>query len=235
MKGFKSRLIFNDVDFSEFGIIEDVRIPLISISNYTGELPSRSGVVFRKNKLNSKKIEVDLRIIKNDANNFFEIENNIKKAIYTQEPKKLQLREYEDKYFLAVVDGDIDFEKFRNTGFITFSFISLDGLLYSKTLTQGFNNKGNITNYWNIKGTISSSLVKIIKSSTLEKVQIDTSKYINQIIEIDSEKEMVKINDNLVMNILHFDSDFFMLELGENEINISGLSDYKITNIARWI
>lgn len=235
MKGFKNKLIFNDIDFSEFGIIEDVRIPFISITNQSGNIPGKIGGIYRKNKINGKTIEVDLRLIEEKREDLFKLEEKIKECVITNSPKKLFARDYIDKYFLAILDGEIDFKKFLNTGFITLKFISFDGIKYSKEETKGYFNNGNIKNYWILKANITSEVVKIIKEDTLEKIQIDTSKYINQKIEINSELEIVKINDNLVMDILHFDSDFFMLDLKDNKIKIEGLENIQFTNRARWI
>lgn len=236
MIGKENRLIFNGVDFSKFGVIEDVRTPFISITNNTGELPQDIGVKFRNSKLNGKIIEVDLRLIEESRKQVLENENEIKKVLITNEPKKLQTRDNLDTYYLAVLDGDISFEKFLTTGLITLKFLSPDGIKYANKLTSGFTNKGNIPNLsWKVLGKVTADKVKIVKKSTLEKIEIDTSTFIGKKIIILAKMELIKCNNVPIMQYLHYDSDFFKLDVGENDIEITGLDIDYITNRARWI
>ncbi|MFM1581407.1 distal tail protein Dit [Helcococcus bovis] len=227
--------IYNNTDLSKFVKVEDIRRPLVSVSNTYYDLPGKEGAYFLKRKLNSKPVEVDIRLIEEVFNkNINETKDILLSSLLVESPKKLELKDYKDRYEMAILDGEIDFQKFLNTGFITLKFINPDGVFYSKEEYKSLNNIGNLKAPFKLRGQISKELVTITNNKTLEKITINTSGMINKTIEVDTGLEAVYIDNKNAMRYVFLDSDFFYLSKGENSIKLEGITSPIYRYRARW-
>lgn len=228
--------IFNSVDVSKYVVVEDIRRILVSTKNSFEDFGHKNGSMFLKKKLGSKIIEVDVRLIERVfKKKLNEIKDILLDALIVDSPKKLELRDYPDRYELCLLDGDIDFNKFLDTGFITLKFINPDGIFYSKTESKTLENKGNLPTPFIIKGTFSTSLVTVVDKNTLKKLTIDGTSKIGHSIVINMEDETVTINGTLSMDRVSFDSDFFYLNKGLNTIEVKGIATPSYSHRARWM
>lgn len=230
------KMIYDGVDVSKYIVVENIKRQLINIKVNYGEIPGKHGLIFRNKKHDKKDISISIRLIEDIFHkNLNETRDLLNKILVKDSPKKLELSDYPDRYEYAVLDGNIDFEKFLKTGFINLKFNNPSGIFYSKKTNNNTTNDGNVDTPIIIKGKIDKSLVTILHKESLKKITIDTSKYIGKTIEVDTEKEIILINNNLNMKSLFFDSDFFFLNPGENTIEIDGLSAINYNNQARWM
>lgn len=229
-------LIFDGKDLSQYVVVEDIRRILVSTKNSFEDFSNKNGSMFLKQKLGSKVIEVDVRLIESVfKKKLNELKDILLDALIVDSPKKLELKDYPDRYENCLLDGDIDFNRFLDTGFITLKFINPDGIFYSKTESKTLENKGNLPTPFIIKGTFSTTLVTITDKKTLHKITIDATSKIGHTVEINMQDETVSINGVLSMDRVSLDSDFFYLNKGSNDIEIKGIATLSYSHRARWM
>lgn len=230
------KMFYDGVEISKYVVIEDIQRPLINISASYSELPGVDGLVFKNKKNDEKIVEVRVRLIEELFNKSLNDTKDILNLLLVKDkPCKLELSDYPDRYELCILDGNIKFDKFLSTGMTILTFKNPSGIFYSKDINTTTKNVGNKKCPVIIEGTISSNLVTITHNNSLKKITINTTGFTGQKLTIDTGLEEVKLNNNIFMKSLHFESDFFYLELGENQITITGLSSITYSSRARWL
>lgn len=224
-------MIFNGIDFSDYFVVEYIRRQFLPpIEAVTVEVPGRVGNRFVKSKLDEGVVEVDIRIIEKTRLLAQQKARQMAGLLYTTEPKKLILRDTPDSFNLAILDGDMDFEKFLHTGFTTLTFLCPDPSMYDLTETTIVNVQSKtIVN----PGTLPSRGILTVKPGTRTNVKItlqNTGEYIHiedsfiasDTVVIDMEEESVRKNDILIMDKLDINSDFFEIPTGNSTITTTG-------------
>ena len=230
------KMFYDGVEISKYVVIEDIQRPLINISASYSELPGVDGLVFKNKKNDEKIVEVRVRLIEELFNKSLNDTKDILNLLLVKDkPSKLELSDYPDRYELCILDGNIKFDKFLSTGMTILTFKNPSGVFYSRNINTTTNNIGNKKCPVIIEGTISSNLVTITHNNSLKKITINTTGFTGQKLTIDTGLEEVKLNNNIFMKSLHFESDFFYLEPGENQITITGLSSITYSSRARWL
>lgn len=230
------KMIYDGVDISRYVVIEDIKRPLINISTNYGEIPGIDGLIFKRKKNNEKVIEIRIRLIEDMFNkNLNATKDLLNTYLVKDKPSKLELSDYPDRYEMAILDGNINFEKFLKTGMAILTFKNPSGIFYSKELSTNTYNKGNKDCPLIIEANISGERVKIIHKESLKQITINTKDFVGKNIKIDTELEEITIENKLNMKSLYFDSDFFYLIPGANSLIITGLSSIKYKNRARWL
>lgn len=235
-------MIFNDMDFGDYIKVEKVRDPLLPpVLNLSRELPGKNGSLYKRNKLEPKNIEVEIRLIEKNRSKVKEKARTVSRLLYTKEPKKLRFKEEPDKYYLAILDSSTDLERFLFTGFSILTFVALDPIAYGNTKqinlstntifhnTATANTRAVIT----IPVTTNLDHIRIVNQTTGEFVHIDHSFISGDIVVIDFVDEYITKNGYSIMKDLHLESDFFDIGVGENRLtsNVEGTIKYT----ERWL
>ena len=224
-------MVFNNIDFTSLIKVEQIRrsvLPPQIINSY--KIPGKIGNKFSKVDMGTALIEVDIRLIEKTRMNVQDKARELAGLLHATEPKELHLRDEPTRYNLAILSDSTNLEKFLFTGFTTLNFLCVDPLAYSKEknmielgpsttiLNSGtYEASGIITVY--INSSVSYLEALLLESG--EKVYIGENFVAGEIVIIDLENELVKKNDNLIMNKVHVISDFFKLPVGEFTINLS--------------
>lgn len=215
-------MIFNGIDFNDYLVVERIRRKLLPPINVVSiNVPGDLGARFPTVQVESNIIEVDVRIIEKDREAVQAKAREVAGLLFTREPKKLKLKDEPDKFNMAILQGDIDLEKFMNTGYAVLEFLCLDPLAYSDNISsfQNINNKDIINNGTapvfgkiTIKIVNESPNVKITLQNTGEYIFLEGPFVTNDILHIDLEKEVVTKNGISIPASL--DSDFFKIPPG---------------------
>ncbi len=240
----KFNMNFNDVGFSEYLYVENIRRDLLPpISTISRKKPGKPGYFFIRNDLEARDIEVDVRLIENTREDVQRKARHLAGLLYTEKPEKLILRDEPDKFNLAILNGDTDLEKLFYTGGTTLIFTCLDPLAYSiNKIEAEFNNNTIIYNKGtnkatgvikiHIKNNISFLEVKL--KETGEKLYVQDNFTEGDQVVIDLENEFITKNGYSVMKKLHLISDFFELPVGGFTIEINNGNSY-IEFRERWL
>ncbi|HZJ82879.1 MAG TPA: distal tail protein Dit [Clostridia bacterium] len=222
-------MIFNGINFEEFGYVEFIRRPLLpSITLNSMKNPGRPGSDFQNIEVGNSTIEVDYRFVKKNRKDLDAFSSELAGLIFTNEPQKLYLRDSPGKYNMAILQGDTTNHKWLHTGFVTFTFECPDPFLYNDILKQESVGVGTILNEGNYKcyGVMTITLTQSISKIVIKHIQrnetitIDHEFDSGDIITIDLLAETARLNDILWLEP-YLDSDFFPLDPGDNTITLS--------------
>ncbi|SEP91930.1 putative phage tail component, N-terminal domain-containing protein [Ignavigranum ruoffiae] len=114
---------YDDVEFTKYCIINNVTPTLMAPrdNNFITNT-SLSGSKFYQTRLGQIKLEVDITI-KNDVMDNLD---QLNKILFSTEPKKLRFSNRNDRYLLAIIDGEVQFSSSNKAGKAKITFISPD-------------------------------------------------------------------------------------------------------------
>lgn len=108
---FLRSFIFNDVDTSHLFQIAKVNIPFLSKENDFFTVGNTDGKHFRNSKLGEYSISIDGFIISDNSKmTVSQTKDELVKIINTDEPKRLILDVFEDRYFNAIFSGTQEYD-----------------------------------------------------------------------------------------------------------------------------
>lgn len=227
---------YDNYDLSPYLHVEQVRRPFVGPIENDFLRVGRFGERFVRSRPGMKTIEVDVRIIGEDRKDVGRIRDFIAGKLIKDEPKKLKLRD-SDRFEFAILDGETDFERLRNTGFTTLVFKNPSGLSYlslNKPRIQGTESKVNNAGTAKVQPIIKFSsigtktLFRVENRTTGEYVEITYPAAVggNFVIgDYDDQNrylEYVTRNGQSAMTNVSVGSDFFYLEPGLNELVLTG-------------
>lgn len=219
---------FNGYDFNEL-IVEDVKRSFLTPSDFvTMETVNGRSRFYRRNII-SHSIEVEARIILDNEDEVRSIKDDLRKKLFTFEPQRLELPDEPNRYNIAICQSE-NFEINRHTGFTTLTFHCFDPYLYDKesktaSITNGkvtLDNQGLSPTYATFKLKPSANKVIITNQTTGEHLEITGRLSSVNGLMVDCENEQISLDNNNAMQLLSFDSDFFKIQQGENEISVEG-------------
>ena len=121
---------FDGFDFSDLLHVEAIRRPKVSVRNATSDVAGRDGAVWRGQQLETRPIEVDVRLVarvngrKNQARALDGLEDRVMAQLLNKPDLcKLVLRDRPTRFDLAALDGEVNFETVANTRAATLSFL----------------------------------------------------------------------------------------------------------------
>lgn len=238
-------MIFNSIDFSDIFTVEEIRVPMLpSILNSYIEVPKMNGAKFVRNRLDMKPIDIDIRLIEDSLEDVTTKVRTLAGQLYTTEPKKLVLDD-SGLYEMAVLDGQIDIDKFLYTGFATLTFICPEPLSYKDKPNILIVDTTKITvggTYQTLpKFTINVNLpisyIKISHTESGKYVHIEHAFVSGDVVEVDfSDKWKVRKNDVVIAEDVYIESNYFALDVGVNNVSVlpTGLS-VVMAHKERWI
>lgn len=238
-------LFFNDYDFSSIVKVERIERKLLpTITSTTKNILGRNGNLFLGNRLEPLVFKVTCRIFKNKNQTLEDIRLVLAEKLYTKSPKLLYLRN--EKYpYLAIVDGTQDYDQKRNlTAQIVINFVAYDPISYGENKIITANNSKFEFVY--SASAVSSGVFELVVDKELSEIVITDNvnysklKLIHKFkqgnkVKIDCINKEITVNNNKMMHILDFDSDFFEIQKGSNIYLLSDGVSGKLTYTERWI
>lgn len=211
------------------------------IDNIRHQVNGKAGALYARNQLEENRIEVDVRLIRNTRQEVQDYVRMIAGKLYSKTPQKLYLRDEPNRFNIGILNGDINFEKNLRTGFATLEFICPDPLAYSEEKAQAHLENAVFNNgTYPTRGTIKIKMnkdveyLKVTLQNTGEYLYLEDDFKKGDEIVIDLIEEWVKKNNYLIMDKLHYESDFFDLPVGEFKVILSdgnGLIEFR----NRWL
>lgn len=235
-------MIFNNIDFGNYIKVEKVRTTILPpITNKTKEIPGKIGVLYNKNSLGPRYIEVEIRIIEKNKKKVRGKIGVLASLLYTKEPKELRFKEEPNKYYKAILDGSTDLDRFLYTGFSILTFIALDPIAYGETKTIDISSNTTIINQGSYKTTgritieVTQSIghIQVTQQNTGEYVYIEHDFVAGDEVIIDLDREYVTKNGYSIMKDVYLESDFFDIPVGEFELTSSVPATLEY--VERWL
>lgn len=237
-------MVFDGYNFAKDLYVEYVRRPLMQpIENQYISLDTIA--LHRKTRRSTYHIEVDVRLIKDKRQDVTDLRRYLASKLYKEKPRRLYLRD-DDRFDMAILDGEIDFERFLRTGFATLTFLvfgSSYGKEVSPIVTNKVYNNGTDTTrpVITIKPAAAISQLAVTNQTTGETITLNRSMTAGSTIiigQLDDDmqyKEIVTYNGANSMGNLTYASDFIRLLPGMNEIGITGATSATFTFWERWL
>lgn len=232
--------MFGEHDLSDIVVVEKILRQVIpSVINQGISIGERDGRYFQRNKIESRYINVSLRFIEDSYEDVQSRVIELGKLLYSIKPQKLVLRDSE-LYNYAIVSQITDVEKTVYTGVCEVVFECFDPFNYGKLITFPLEGTATVVN----AGSAATQGIATLTTQASNSVTITLNdgqfiKVNGPIVEgatmiVDFKNQKVTINDNLVMNKLSLESDFFSIHSGESTISVAGATG-EITFTERWI
>lgn len=223
-------MIFNGVNFEDYVVVENIRRRFLPPLTPTGTaVPGRIGHLYKRTSIEPAPIEVDIRIIEETREEAQDKADIVAGLLVTDTPKRLELRDRPGKHNYAILEGDMSYEKFLNTGFVTLTFICYDPISYSNDIFEYTNISGvNLMNNGTapiknatieVEMTENKESLMITLNNTNEKIFIEETLVQGDIVVVNLFEEYVKVND--IFTKVHLDSDYFKIPVGEYKITSS--------------
>ena len=225
-------MLFNDVDFTSLFKVEEIRRTLMPTRDIQAiKKPNALGSIFGKVDMGASNIEVDIRAYANTKILTRAKIREIAEKLNTSEPQRLILRDEPQIFNLAILSGDTELERLLTSEATTLTFYCADPLGYSldtKTVPVGetviVRNLGSysIPGIFNLTVDAPTSSVQVRQVATGDKIHIQHAFVAGDIVVIDLEEESVRKNGSLIMEDVHFISDFFHIPTQSSTYAITG-------------
>lgn len=220
-----NKFTFDNVDLSNLVVVEKISRQLIpSVETKTTIVPGRHGYFFNRSNLGIRRITVSIRFFEDTYELCQAKAEQLAQFLYKDSPKKLILRDTE-LYNLAMISGPIELTKTGRTAEATLVFECYDPFNYGSNKTVILGASTNIANAgYDAPGTISlsaqaSAVIRVILNNG-DFIKINYPFVGGEIVVIDLDKEIVKINGTISMDKVDFSSSFFKIPKGSSNIKL---------------
>lgn len=237
-------MIFGSVNLEDYVVVEYIRRPFLpTMEVHSTPIPGLFGNSFQKRTIGDIQIEVDVRIIEESRLAAQNVARTLAGLMAVPKPMKLYLRDEPGKFNMAILEGDMDYEKFLHTGFVTLTFTCNDPTLYDDVITTYTNaqgttklNSGSLPTppIITIRNAGTGTDLKITETSTGDFVHITDTIINTDVIVFDMVRGSVRKNDILIMDKVSILSDFFPILPGNFRINTTR-GTMTISFRRRWI
>lgn len=233
-----NRFVYDGINLSNEVVVESVVRSLFPpVLNEGVYIEGKAGQLLKRSVIDNNLITVNLRIIESNKQERNEVVKKLATSLYSAIPRKLELNDTE-LYNYALITGNSEIYTNTETKELTLIFECFDPFNYGdkKTVPLGsmFNNIGHDT-----VGIITciTKETNLIQIKQRDKILMTIEHEINEGVEliIDLEKQYITLNGSSIMKFLSLDSDFFLIEHGINNIEITNVSSGSIEYQERWL
>ncbi len=125
-------MIYNGFDFSGYFVDEDVRESILPETIHAAtDIPGADGQLFQAARLGARTIEVDVRVIRRNRRELNEVLPFVAQKLYARKPSPLYTRLHNGEYYMALLSGTVDMEKWLGTGGATLTFVAYDPVRFA--------------------------------------------------------------------------------------------------------
>lgn len=124
-------MIYNGFDFSLYMVDEDIResiLPEMVVNAL--DVPGADGQLFNSATYGVRTIEIDVRVIRENRRVLNDLLPFLASKLHSMKPTRLYTRLHPGEYYIAVLTGTIDVEKWYGTGGATITFVAHDPVRY---------------------------------------------------------------------------------------------------------
>ena len=166
-------MIFDGYDFRPLAAVEQVRRPLLpSVSVSSSDGTGRDGAEFKQATLEPMDIEVDVRLIAPGKGRFEQLRRRLAPLLLKREPSKLVLPDAPDVYYMAVLSGGTDIDRFVHTGGVTLTFHCDDPVAYGADRSRTVEGGGEAT--FVVGGTYRTApVIEVETTGSAATVEVD--------------------------------------------------------------
>ena len=228
-------LNFNGVDIPNFIKVRAVNISaLASVSTNLKTNAGGYGVLSGNSTFAEKVISADISIVIPSGYSIQKCARELAGWLKGNDFKlsPLIIKDDSEVQYMAKVNNSVDISDLIFAGEGSIEFVIPSGVAlgtstktYTGTTRAVFTYGGTIKAYPQIEVTMNSQInsgsINIVNVKTGEKISLAGSFNIGDKIVIDCSKHLVKVNDEIQLNMLSLDSQFFGTVLGANEISCS--------------
>lgn len=225
------------------GISEEILPPITSSRKRT---PFKDGSLFVKKELGEREITINFEIYGDDREDTERVKRELAEKVFTREEKELQIRD--EKIYLASLDGGTGLDKHKYDRVGSLYFIASNPIPYIlerekvliKDIVNPINYEGNYKTYpiFTFNSGAGNSGVKITNVGTGEYLELVGNVVEGSEIIVDFEREIVEVVGigTILNEQVALESDWFNLEVGNNDIKIEGIEGNGIMVYKeRWI
>lgn len=135
-------MIYNGFDFSLYMVDEDIRESILPETVVDAlDVPGADGQLFNSATFGTRVIEIDVRVIRENRRALNELLPFLASKLHSRTPTKLYTRLHPGEYYIAMLTGTIDFEKWFGTGGATVTFVAYNPVRYvddDRTVALGY-------------------------------------------------------------------------------------------------
>lgn len=225
---------FNNVEIPEFMRVTGISFPVLPSINYREtSVPRRFGNVDNGVDFEGKPITISVTLVENTAINLHDMADKIKDWVTGNnwKPSPLTFAEQPGKYLLARVVNAVDIEDLFVYGTAEIEFYAADPTKYNvgETTVSSVGNSATVAYSGRevaptvITVTIVADCTNLTlrhSQSTNEIKLLGTFKK-GQVVTLNSDKKIIKVNDTVAMNLIDFTSKWINLQKGNNSFILS--------------
>ena len=197
----------------------------------TLELPRAVGSSFLYAKRNSKKFKLDFILNPASTVSLDDCVDDFAEWLSgdNYKPSKLTFSEQSDRYYMAQVTGNTEVSDLIVYGTCSVEFVAVDPSKYHVvTLSKvgasplTVNYTGKLERPFSTEVTLASAAnkVELVSDRTTAKLVLTGSFTNGTKLLFDTDKKIIKVNDDINMNVLTLDSQWFNLATGNNKLTL---------------
>ena len=241
----KNTVYFNGVDITNGADITNIVRPSMPSRPKTKSVPGRDGEAFIGTNLDPKPISFDLVFRNCDPYAQRTVLDNLAAALHVDEPKQLKFTDEGSKYYMAILDGEIESQPYANAIVVSLKFKVPDPVRYegatpvSATIVSVATVA--ITGTYPTKPTIATATAAPGQSGYWG-VRVDGGDYMH--VQLTSGTHSVSINcETRVVTVdgdpdmITLDSDWFELAPGNHTItnDVGTCTNMTLNYFPRWL
>lgn len=222
---------FNGIDLSTKGVVNKIIRPFSPpVENTIQEITRGKGSKFIRSKLKPVYVKVVLTILADSKSDLRNSIHALAKVIYTEELKKLSFSDDPSKFYMAILDGDMEVDEENDICEIGLNFLCPDPVMDSESeitvaVPGSLDNTGTYKSRPRVSITVASTIsyIKILHTESGKYIYIEDNFVAGDVVVIDFKKDAGKVTKNgeIIDEFIWLESEFFDLPLGTSTITIT--------------
>lgn len=208
------------------------------INNRLLSVPNRPGAYSFGIDVGIRKFSLDVTLIYSSVKELRAKVREIAGWLYSEKPKPLVFDDEPGMTYYALLSDDTTLDQMGSAGFGKLTFICPDPYAYGaeQTASGTLNNPGNAKCPFTVETTLQTISSDLIVTNGEKFVRLIWDFVSGDLVQIDFYRRKIYINQNLRMTSYDVrQSQWFQLDPGENNIDVTPESALLITYRPRWL